>query len=126
MRTRWMDGRSLGRPREIPRADNAPTSKTKGKEEGLGGHTWHGSSALVSHTLFEVQGCTKRLFLGCVKSDEKVAFCLLTYCRQENAIFSTHFHTTWEGPFSAALYMSAQQRRQALLYHNLKDTQPMP
>ena len=34
MRTRWM----VGGPREIPRADNAPTSKTKGKEEGLGGH----------------------------------------------------------------------------------------
>ena len=35
---------------------------------------------------------------NCVKS-----CALFTYCRQENAIFSPHIHTTWEGPFSAAL-----------------------
>ena len=39
-----------------------------------------------------------------MRLDEKVAFCFL-YCRQENAIFSPHILTTWEGPFSAALYI---------------------
>ena len=28
---------------------------------------------------------------------------LFTYCKQEKAIFSPHFHTTWKGPFSASL-----------------------
>ena len=38
---------------------------------------------------FHIQGCTNRLFLGCVKVDEKVAFCLLTAVRR------THFFTPY-------------------------------
>ena len=30
---------------------------------------------------------------------------LFTYCRQEHAIFQPLIHTTWEEPFSAALYI---------------------
>ena len=50
-----------------------------------------------------IQGISKRLFPGCVKSGEKVAFCLPN-CRQENAIFSPHIHTTWEAFFRGSLY----------------------
>ena len=31
---------------------------------------------------------------------------LFVYCRQENAVFSLHIHTTWEGSLSAALYVN--------------------
>ena len=34
-----------------------------------------------------------------------ISYILFTYCRQENAIFPPLIHTTWEGPYSAALYI---------------------
>ena len=46
-----------------------------------------------------VQGISKRLFPRCVKLDE-----LFTYCKQENANFSSHIPTTWEEPFRDSLY----------------------
>ena len=42
----------VGGPREIPRADNAPTSKTKGKEEGLGGHGMAAQPKFVSYKVW--------------------------------------------------------------------------
>ena len=50
-----------------------------------------------------IQGCTKRLFPGCVKWYEKVVFCLPTAGRRTQ-FFSPHIHITLEVPFSASLY----------------------
>ena len=50
-----------------------------------------------------LQGGNNFTFQGCEKLGEKnCAF--FAYCRQENAIFPPHIHTTWEEPFNAALY----------------------
>ena len=54
-----------------------------------------------------LQGCTIRLFPGCVKLDEYVVFCLPT-AQQESATFLPYIQATWEEPSSAALYLSAQ------------------
>ena len=57
----------------------------------------------MGHYCSYLQGTSKRLLPGCVKSGEKVAFCLPTAGRQENAIFSPHILTTWEEPYSQSL-----------------------
>ena len=36
---------------------------------------------------------------------------LFSYCRQENATFTPHSHTTWEVPFSAALWDGRKHHR---------------
>ena len=37
-------------------------------------------------------------------------FCLFTYCRQQSATFSSHFHTTWGPPFRDSLYLNSLTR----------------
>ena len=59
---------------------------------------------LKTFLVFRLQGCTKRIFSGCVKFVKKLTFCLPTGAGERN--FSPHNHTTWDSSFSATLYLS--------------------
>ena len=54
---------------------------------------------------YRAQGTSKELFPGCVKlGKKKFYFVLFNYCRQENAIFSPHIHTTGDAFFRGPQY----------------------
>ena len=73
------------------------------------------SGYLQASTQFpSIQGTSKRLFPGCVKSGEKVAFCLPSAGRKTQFsttypksldIYTTHILTTWEEPFRDSMYI---------------------
>ena len=44
---------------------------------------------------------------------------LFIYCRQENANFPPQIHTTWEGPYGAALYLY-KSKNQDFGYANMR------
>ena len=62
------------------------------------------TATVIQSILQKLQGCTKKHFPGCVKFGGKVAFYLLTCCRQKHTKFSPLIHTTWEVPFIPALF----------------------